>query len=76
MIFNQLLISSLLFGLVMAKRYEDMSADEKQNAETVLIVCIVVGVLICISGSAAGGFFYMMRKRNSNNNNPGVMVVH
>ncbi|UMM26453.1 hypothetical protein L5515_010147 [Caenorhabditis briggsae] len=43
-------------------------------ANTVVIVCIFVGVLICLSAIGAGGFFYMMRK-NNNNQGGQVMVV-
>ncbi|KAF1758818.1 hypothetical protein GCK72_015278 [Caenorhabditis remanei] len=80
MIFDQLLISSLLFGtLVMAEyegHYNNWTAEEKNNANTLIWILIVVGVLISISGIAGGAFFYMMRKRNSMNNQGQVMVVH
>ncbi|CAR99862.1 Protein CBG26227 [Caenorhabditis briggsae] len=77
MFFKQLLIASLLLGIVLAdtsKPYNTWTQEEKDAANTVVIVCIFVGVLICLSAIGAGGFFYMMRK-NNNNQGGQVMVV-
>ncbi|CAO4372262.1 unnamed protein product [Caenorhabditis nigoni] len=77
MLFKQLLIASLLLGIVLAdtsKHYNEWTQEEKNAANTVVIICIVVGVLICLSAIGAGGFFYMMRKNNANQGGQ-VMVV-
>ncbi|PIC31488.1 hypothetical protein B9Z55_012174 [Caenorhabditis nigoni] len=77
MLFKQLLIASLFLGIVLADMSQPVDTwtpEEKAKGNAILIICVVVGVLICLSAIGAGGFFYMMRKNNANQGGQ-VMVV-